>query len=73
MNSDPIGTKLSGYAPPSMGPFECEHCAHFTAPHFCGHPKVIEDAKAGELKVGKKDRAVVAAKGCCNFYRPVEA
>jgi len=72
MSNEPIGTPYSHYAPPKDGPFLCGNCAHFTQPHFCVHPEVIRDGKAGSLKLGRlrnRDAGIVAEKGCCNYYR----
>lgn len=70
-DNDPIGTKHAHYAPPSDGPFRCDNCQHYSEPHFCNHPDVIEDAKAGGkgLKMGSKDRAIINSAGCCNYFR----
>ncbi len=71
-SNEPIGTERSGYAPPKEGPFECGNCIHYSAVNgthgTCDHPEVIEDAKAGEIKM-QDDKALVAMAGCCNEYR----
>jgi len=71
----PIGTTKSGYAPPEDGPFECSNCVHYEGETeeqgTCDHPDVIEDAVNHEIALDG-DRALVAAKGCCNEFRPEE-
>lgn len=68
-SNDPIGTKLSQYAGPDHGPFACHNCVHYRWPHLCDHPKVIEDAKAGSLKMNRNGLAVIAPGGCCKYFR----
>lgn len=63
---DPVGTKKSGYAPPGLGPFECEHCEHYDA-GLCDHPDVEADP---EVKKSTDGRGIVEAEGCCTYYRP---
>lgn len=72
-----FGTERSHYAGPDSGPFRCGYCDHFAEPHYCLHPKVIEDARAEEngLKMGKRNEgreecAIVSADGCCNYFWP---
>lgn len=70
-----FGTERSGYVPGKFGPFSCAECSeHFAEPHFCDHPDVIADAKAGQpwVKIGKKgreERAIVDSSGCCEYQR----
>jgi hypothetical protein len=67
-----IGTTNAGYAKPDEGPFECENCEHYHAINgthgTCDHSAVTSDAEAGEIKL-QGEHALVAARGCCNFYR----
>jgi len=74
---DEFGTEYSHYAASKHGPFRCDNCTHFSDPHYCSHPKVIEDAPSGEegLKLGKRDEgrqeaAIVQAAGCCGYWWP---
>jgi hypothetical protein len=71
-SSDQLGTPHSGYLGADYAPFACHACLHFSWPHLCEHPDVIEDAKRGlgGLKLQKSGRAVVQAGGCCNYFRP---
>lgn len=62
-----IGTPIGHYASPDKGPFECANCIHFDGKKLCGHPKVIQDAKNGELELDQ-NKAVVQKKGCCNYF-----
>ncbi|MGH9534959.1 MAG: hypothetical protein ACRD2E_08880 [Terriglobales bacterium] len=66
-----FGTPTAHYARASFGPFMCVTCHHFAFPHFCNHPKVIEDAKnkQGGLTMGA-GAASVQLEGCCNYWRP---
>lgn len=74
-----FGTKRSGYVPGDFGPFNCEHCTeHYAAPHYCDHPDVIADAKAGEPwvklgKRGKQEAAIIDSAGCCEYQRKANA
>lgn len=74
-SDEPIGTEHSGYAPPKEGPFECGNCAHYASVNGthggCDHPKVVEDAETGEIKL-LDGKALVAMAACCNFYRKRE-
>jgi len=64
----PIGTRLSGYAGPESGPFECGNCIHFEDEgSTCKHPAVIGDP---EIEKNENGLAIVEAEGCCNFFRP---
>ena len=66
-SNEPIGTKESGYAPPSAGPFECGRCGHYSSVNgtsgICDHPEVEEDLGTP---------AKVAKMGCCTYFRPGE-
>lgn len=73
----PIGTKQSGYAKPNQGPFECEHCLHYTEGKdelgFCDNTHVLRDDELedGKCKKGEESRTlkVVAARACCNYFK----
>lgn len=69
-NNAPVGTPHAHYAGPELGPFKCATCFHLGFPHFCNHPDVIEDAKAGAkgLKI-EHGKAVIHLGGCCNYWR----
>ena len=60
-----IGTKATGFAEASEGPFKCGNCRWFKDVS-CGHPAVIADA---EMDI-YNGRAVVDVDDCCNLYRP---
>jgi len=70
----PIGTTKGGYATPEEGPFECQRCVHYhklNGTHgTCDHQDVVADAEAGEIKLSDSGMAVVAARGCSNYFRP---
>jgi hypothetical protein len=56
---------VAAYAPPSAGPFECEHCMFFAEKtDDCSKPEVIK-----ELGANKHGMATVDAHGCCNFFK----
>lgn len=69
-NDKPVGTPHAHYMPPEAGPFKCATCTHLTFPHFCNHPDVLADAKAGGrgLKV-ENGKASIHLAGCCNYWR----
>lgn len=56
---------VAAYAPPSAGPFECEHCRFFDREtDDCSKPEVIK-----ELGANKRGMASVESHGCCNFFK----
>ena len=73
-NDSPIGTTNGGYAKPEEGPFECQRCVHYAKINgthgTCDHQDVVADATAGEIKLSEGGKAVVAARGCSNYFRP---
>jgi hypothetical protein len=62
-----VGTRLSGYAGPKLGPFKCANCIHFDAgpPSHCEHPIVVSDWDVPHAK----GKALVDANACCTYYR----
>jgi hypothetical protein len=64
----PVGTRLSGYAQPKLGPFKCSNCVHFdNSPVFhCEHPAVKADF---DVLKDSSGRALVAPEGCCTYFR----
>lgn len=49
-----IGTPSGHYASADQGPFRCGNCIHFINDQLCDHPKVVEDAKDGYMKMQKR-------------------
>lgn len=76
---------LEGYGTPAAhyaedGPYHCSDCIFATDRNEdkktaqCTHPKVIQDAIAGKLKILSSGRAEIDLKhGCCTFVLPKEA
>lgn len=56
-----IGSKLTGYAPPNMGPFSCANCVHFDGQGSCDNQQVVADPEVN---------GAVEADGCCNLFNP---
>ena len=64
----PVGTHLSGYSDPKLGPFKCSNCVHYdvTPVIHCDHPIVRSDFDVAKDSSG---RALVKPDACCNFFR----
>lgn len=60
-NDEGIGSKLTGYAPPNMGPFSCSNCVHFDGSGSCDNQQVVADPEVN---------GAVEADGCCNLFNP---
>ena len=64
----PVGTMVSGYAKPSLGPFKCSNCMHRDVgpPFHCQHPMVESDRQIPKDNVG---HTLVDPEGCCTYFR----
>lgn len=63
-----VGTLVSGYSSPNLGPFKCSNCMHRDEgpPWHCEHPMVEADAR---VKHDSKGRALIEPESCCAFFR----
>lgn len=58
---------VASYAPPSDGPFRCDHC-EYQRKLECRKPEVVKEAQQFRGASLYATTVTIDAGGCCNFF-----